>query len=152
MSDKRQSNGVVVAVRDGVAEVQLAASSTCGGCRANSVCGGARTVQLAVAPGTAVGSSLSIGMAASDINLAVLVAYLLPAVTLLFGAVFLSPWGDAFAALGATFGLALGLVVMRLLQRHVFADRLIPTVTACAPGKVSQPAVHSSHSITGEAP
>ena len=140
MTSQRTSQGQVVAVRDGMAEVQVAVASACGACRAKSVCGSGhvKTVRIPVSSGITPGATLSIGMAETDINLAVLIGYLLPAVALLAGAVLLSPWGDNFAALGAGLGLVAGLVAMHLLQRTRFADRFIPTVTSaetpCASG------------------
>lgn len=147
----------MIAVREGIADVQIAAASACGACRAKSVCGtgSSKIIHVQVAAHTVPGARLSIEMAETDINLAVVIGYLLPAVTLLCGALLLSPLGDTFAALGSILGLVTGLLLMQRVQQTRFADRFIPTVTTCASGPdicAPQPSIHSSHSFTGEAP
>lgn len=131
------TQGRVVAVRDGVAEVQLAVKSACGACGAKSVCasGHERTVSLSAPEGVAPGDTLELAVPESRLNLGALVGYLLPAVATLGGALLLAPGGDEFAVLGAGAGLALGLWLVRRLGGRLLAPRLSPCSTPSTQGE-----------------
>ena len=131
-----EARGRVVEVRDGTAEVRLAVASSCHGCRAQGVCSSGReqSVRIAAADGVAVGDVVSLALGEAQFSLGVAIGYLLPALTLLLGAVLLSFAGDTAAALGAAVGLAVGILLVRLLSRRLLADRLRPAATiTCQP-------------------
>jgi positive regulator of sigma E activity len=132
-----EARGRVVEVRDGTAEVRLAVASSCHGCRAQGVCssGSEQSVRIAAADdGLAVGDVVSLALGEAQFSLGVAIGYLLPALTLLLGAVLLSFAGDTAAAFGAAVGLAVGILLVRLLSRRLLADRLRPVATiTCQP-------------------
>ncbi len=107
----------IVAVHDGVADVQFEAASACASCGAKSVCGSGNTrrVQLPVPAGVAAGDHVTLNLPEAQLQLGAILAYLLPAVTTLLGGALLSGGGDGYAALGATLGLGAGLLCLRLL-------------------------------------
>jgi sigma-E factor negative regulatory protein RseC len=119
MSHLLTANARVASVHDGMAEVRLASASACGSCGAQSVCGTGRerSVFVPVSAGVCSGDSVRLQMSAAELNTGAMLAYLLPALTTLGGGLLLAGGGDALAALGATLGLGLGLVCLRLLAR-----------------------------------
>jgi positive regulator of sigma E activity len=136
MPGRLEARGRVVEVRDGMAEVRLAVASSCHGCRAQGVCSSGReqSVCIAAADGLAVGDVVSLALGEAQFSLGVAIGYLMPALTLLLGAVLLSFAGDTAAALGAVAGLAVGILLVRLLSRRLLADRLRPVATInCQP-------------------
>jgi positive regulator of sigma E activity len=134
MSGRLEARGRVIEIRDGAAELRLASTSSCRGCRAQGVCGSGReqSVRIAAPAGLAVGDVVSLQLGEAQFSLGVAIGYLLPAVTLLLGAVLLSFAGDAAAVFGAALGLAIGLLLVRLFARRRLADQLQP-VTTCLP-------------------
>lgn len=113
--------GARVVSRDqGMARLRLESPVACGGCRAQAACGGGRerVIEVALSPQLCAGDRVSLQMPEADLNRGALLAYLLPAITTLFGALLLAGGGDALAVLGAASGLALGLVCLRLSARH----------------------------------
>lgn len=113
--------GARVLSRDqGMARLRLDAPAACGGCRAQAACGGGRerVIEVAVSPQLCAGDRVSLHVLEADLNRGALLAYLLPAVTTLFGALLLAAGGDAMAGLGAASGLGLGLVCLRHSARH----------------------------------
>ncbi len=133
------TQGRVIAVREGVAEVQLTAKSACGSCGAKAVCGSgsAHTVNLPAPEGVGPGDTLDLAVPEARLNAGAVVGYLLPATTTLLGAVLLSSGGDDIASIGAFIGLVGGL----FLTRRFGAGLLLPSLSTCSP-----------HTIQGETP
>lgn len=75
-------------------------------------------IDVAVSPQVCAGDRVSLQMLETDLNRGALLAYLLPAVTTLLGALSLAAGGDALAVLGAALGLGFGLVCLRISARR----------------------------------
>ncbi len=132
-----KARGRVIEVRDGTAELRLTTTSSCHGCRAQAVCGSGReqSVRIAAPADLAVGDVVSLQLGEAQFSLGVAIGYLLPALTLLLGAILLSFAGDAAAVVGAAIGLAIGILLVRLLARRRLADQLQPVPT-CLPNSL----------------
>jgi sigma-E factor negative regulatory protein RseC len=145
------SRGRIVAIADGMAEVQVAAISACGSCRSKETCGTAaatantQIVRIDATTGMHAGDEISLQMEAATVAGGALLGYLMPVLSLLGGAIAGSVWfgGDVAAALGAGIGLTLGLLALRLSNRHIFRNGLHPAV--CASSSAS-----STNSLTGD--
>jgi sigma-E factor negative regulatory protein RseC len=126
MAQLLSTNARVASVHEGMAEVRLASASACGSCGAQSVCGTGRerSVFIPVSSGVCAGDSVRLQMSAAELNIGAMLAYLLPALTTLCGGLLLAGGGDGLAALGATLGLGLGLLSLRLLARTRLKTRL----------------------------
>lgn len=135
------ARGRVLAIADGMARVEFPAPSACGACRAHTVCGSGhgRVMQMPVSPDVHPGDALELALPAAEFNAATLVGYLLPALATVSGALLLSAFGDAAAALGAAAGLALGLSFARAWSARWHAGP--PGASGCTP-----------HSLPGEHP
>ena len=107
-----------------MARLRLDASHACGSCRAQTACGEGRErlIDVAVSPQVCAGDRVSMQMLQTDLNRSALLAYLLPAVTTLLGALALAGGGDVLAALGAASGLGFGLVCLRISARRSFGN------------------------------
>lgn len=110
----------VLSLQDGMALVRLEAAAACGSCGAQAACGSGRErlVDVAVPPDISAGDRVSLQLPETDLNRSALLAYLLPAATMLLGALLLAAGGDTPAALGAALGLGLGLVCLRIFGRR----------------------------------
>lgn len=115
--DLLRHTGVVQALNGDRATVAVAAQG-CSGCGKRSACGvgklaGERKftlIEIAARPGLRVGENVTLEIEQGAIHRGALIAYLLPALTLIGGAVTGNQLaGDAGAALGALGGLASGL-------------------------------------------
>lgn len=118
----------VVSVVDGVAMVEQTGPSGCGGCQSRSVCGvsvlgkyfsGARQpISVTCDSSVRAGDTLELNMSEGELLKAGLMAYLLPCLLAITGAVIASyfGYGDAIGALGALTGLTLGLLMMRIFN------------------------------------
>jgi sigma-E factor negative regulatory protein RseC len=117
-----QRSGHIIAIRDGLATVRVERASACSSCGTRSVCGAGSAagsqVSVPVPPGAHLGDRVTLCMASGMLTRAALLAYLLPALTTLFGAALLSAAGDLAAVAGALCGLGLGLVALRFLGRR----------------------------------
>lgn len=113
--------GARVVSRDqGMTRLRLDSPGACGGCRAQAACGGGgeRVIDVALSPQLCAGDRVSLQIPEEELNRSALLAYLLPAVSTLLGALALSAGGDALAVLGAAFGLGFGLVCLRISARR----------------------------------
>lgn len=136
-----EARGRIVAVADGLAEVQVAAVSACGSCRSKSLCGSAgaagdgRVLRLAATAAMRPGDEVTLRMAAGAVVSGALLGYLMPALAVLAGAVAGAQLfgSDAAAAAGAGIGLALGLAALRLSSRTILRGRLHPAACRSAP-------------------
>ncbi|MDZ4255827.1 MAG: SoxR reducing system RseC family protein [Sulfuritalea sp.] len=110
----------IVSLQDGMALVRLDAPAACGSCGAQGACGGARArlFRVAVATGVGAGDRVLLQLPEKNLNRSALLAYLLPAATMLLGALLLAVGGDTLAALGAALGLGLGLICLRIFGRR----------------------------------
>lgn len=113
--------GRILARAGSRALIRIQPASACGACGSRGGCaaGKARQLWAEVADGLVAGDSVRLTMPAAALNRAALVGYLLPAVATLAGALSLSAFGDAVAALGAGIGLAFGMVAVRMLGRRL---------------------------------
>ncbi len=129
-----QRSGHIMAIHDGLATVRVERASACSSCGTRSVCGAGSAagsqMSVPVPPGARTGDRVTLSLASGMLTRAALLAYLLPALTTIFGAALLSAGGDLAAVAGALCGLGLGLVALRLLGRRQ---------TACTPLIDSQP-------------
>ncbi len=148
-----ETRGRIVAIADGMADVRIAAISACGSCRSQESCGTAaaantQIVRVDATPGMHSGDEISLQMEAATVAGGALLGYLMPALSVIGGAIAGSEWfgSDAAAALGAGIGLTLGLLALRFSNRHVFRNGLHPAVCG------SSSASHSTttNSLTGD--
>lgn len=113
--------GRVVRIADGNAVVRLPAPEGCGKCGSRGGCAGAqdRTLQLP-ADGLAAGDEVTVSTSAGALSRGIFLAYVLPAVFFIVGAVGgQAIYGsDEAAVTGAAFGLAAGLLALRLFGRR----------------------------------
>lgn len=115
-----ERSGTILSVHDGVATIRVETPSACASCGSRSACGGKdKTVRLPVAATLRAGDGVTLTLAEGALVRGALRAYLLPAITLLLGAIALSAFGDLAAAGGALSGLGFGLIAQRILARRV---------------------------------
>ena len=129
--------GIVQRISGGTAHVAIATGG-CGGCGQKRGCsigrlGGARqeTLLALTAPhGVAPGDQVTVELTSQRLVSAALAGYLLPATTLIMGAIAASAAtrSDAGAALGALAGLVGGVLLARLLGRCWPQLQLQPTL------------------------
>lgn len=115
----------VVSSAEGVAQVMPTEKSGCGGCASSSSCGvsglgkyfahGRKTIAVQCDVNVRAGDELQLSMSEGDLLKAGLLAYLLPTMLALAGAVIAAAFGlgDIGAALGAANGMALGFLLGR---------------------------------------
>jgi positive regulator of sigma E activity len=125
------TSGRVINIVGAMAQVRVEPASACSSCRTKGSCasGQSRFVWVEAPEGTKSGDALKISMPERAFNTAALIGYLLPAVTTLIGAGLTSVAGDAAAVLGATAGLGLGLVLVRILGRRTTTADFCATST-----------------------
>lgn len=135
-------NGHILAAQDGMATIRVDTPAACASCGSRGACGSKdTTVRLPVAATLRAGEQVTLTMDEDVLVRGALRAYLLPATTLLLGAIALSAFGDLAAVGGALSGLGVGLIAQRILARRA----------ACAPPAVS-PALTFEPSPIGEPP
>ncbi len=135
-----ERSGTILSVHDGFATIRVETPSACASCGTRSACGSkGTTVRLPVAATLRAGDDVTLTLAEGQLVRGALRAYLLPATTLLLGAIALSAFGDLAAASGALSGLGVGLIIQRILARR----------GTCAPPAVS-PAPTFDSSPIGE--
>jgi sigma-E factor negative regulatory protein RseC len=131
----------VISISDGKAWVEASLQQGCAACQSQSSCGvsglgkffGRNKPPVALACDLAVqpGDSLVLSLAESDLLRAGILAYLLPTVLSVLGAVAstLSGFGDAAAVAAMLAGFAAGLVIARVFTRtpHIHISR--PTLS-----------------------
>lgn len=126
----------VIAIHADHMQVAFDPASACGSCGSKKACHSGnpeRSLQLPVQAGLAAGDEILLGIESSSLNLAALLAWLLPAFALLLGAalgqaLFGSDLAAILAALG---GLTAGLLLARQLARR-YADPLMqPSIQTC---------------------
>lgn len=123
-----ERSGTILAVHDGVATIRVETPSACASCGSRSACGSKDAlVRLPVAATLRAGDDVTLTLAEGALVRGALRAYLLPAATLLLGAIALSAFGDLAAVGGALSGLGAGLVAQRILARR--AACAAPAVT-----------------------
>ena len=121
-------SGRILTVQDGMATIRVDTPTACASCGSRGACGRTGlTVRLPVAAALGAGEPVTLSMEEGVLARGALRAYLLPATTLLFGAIALSAFGDLAAVAGALAGLGIGLIAQRILARRA----------ACAPPAVS---------------
>jgi positive regulator of sigma E activity len=127
------TTGRVIHVAGAMAQVRIEAAVGCAKCGTRGTCasGRARAVWVEAPAGTAPGDALTISMSDGAFRSAVVIGYLLPAVTMLIGAGITAAGGDLAAAAGAASGLALGLVAVRILGRRTAAASAGAGSVAC---------------------
>jgi sigma-E factor negative regulatory protein RseC len=133
-----ETRGRIAAIANGIAEVRIAAISACGSCRSQQSCGTAaaaantQIVRVDATPGMHTGDEISLQMEAATVAGGALLGYLMPAVSVIGGAIAGSVWfgSDVAAAVGAGLGLSLGLLALRFSNRHIFRNGLHPAVCA----------------------
>ncbi|MBD3336768.1 MAG: hypothetical protein GF355_14745 [Candidatus Eisenbacteria bacterium] len=145
MSSTCREEGIVAEVLPGDrALVSIHRAEACHSCSAQSACvalgGRTREMRLEVANtvGARPGDRVRLALAEADVVTASLLVYMLPAATLVAGALIgywlaqQGPWSENSAALlGAAGGLILGLGGSRFMSRRVMrGSRYVPRLTA----------------------
>jgi sigma-E factor negative regulatory protein RseC len=118
----------VIETQDGIATVESSAKSSCGSCHSRGQCGIAglgkyfsgspRVISIRCESKVRAGDELQVSMSEADFLKAGLLAYLLPSLCTISGAGLADTlhYGDAGAVAGALSGLALGLLLVRLIR------------------------------------
>ncbi|MBS1208401.1 MAG: positive regulator of sigma RseC/MucC [Proteobacteria bacterium] len=131
-----ERRGKVIAIHTDSIQVAMQPESACSACGARRACQGeaaGRVFSLPLHPGLRCGDTVSLQMESGTLTLSALIAYLLPAITLILGA-WCGEWlgqSDNFAMSGAALGLAGGMFAARLLARLFSHTELQPNVQAC---------------------
>lgn len=116
-------NGTIKEIKEGLLIISIECHSACAHCQAHQACGFAeskeKTVEVENADWRqyAVGDAVEVDIRESQGLLAVLIAYLLPAIIgLVILLVTYNPWGELRSALATLAFFALYVVVLRLLR------------------------------------
>jgi positive regulator of sigma E activity len=113
--------GRILAIHDGRAIIRVELPAGCTSCGSRGTCASGRadsaTVSLPVTASALPGAAVTLAIDDGSLARGALLAYLLPAVSTLAGAVALASGGDLAAIGGAAAGLALGLIALRALGR-----------------------------------
>ncbi|GAB2182155.1 hypothetical protein DLREEDagrD3_23780 [Denitratisoma sp. agr-D3] len=118
-----QTQGRIIAIHDGKADVELAQTTACTSCNSKKSCsssqdqGRTQVVSMEAPLHARAGDQVTVLVSTGGFHTGALLAYLLPSVTTLLGAMLLSPAGDAASALGLFGGLALGLGLVRVVGK-----------------------------------
>lgn len=126
----------IVAIHAGRMEVAWDPASACGSCGSKKACHGNQAeqrLQLPAQAGLAAGDEILLGIEARALNLAALLAWLLPASALLLGAMLgqTLAGSDLAAILGAGGGLGAGLLLARPLARRYAEEHLQTDIQPC---------------------
>lgn len=126
----------IVAIHAQGMEVAWDPASACGSCGSKKACHGDQAeqrLQLPAQRGLAAGDEILLGIEARSLNLAALLAWLLPALALLLGAMLgqALAGSDSAAILGACGGLVAGLLLARPLARRYADDQMHPQIQTC---------------------
>lgn len=135
-----QRSGLIVDIRDGIAAIRVERASACSSCGTRSVCGAGRADETVVflpldmssAPARS-GDRVTVQLAAGGLTRAAFLAYLLPAMSTLLGALLLAGAGDLAAVAGALAGLGLGLIALRRFSRTCASPAVLPAPTFLKP-------------------
>ncbi len=118
----------VIAIANGMAQVEPTAQSGCGGCKTSSSCGvsglgkyfsgNRKAISVACDASVIAGDELHMTMSEADFLKAGLLAYLLPSLFTIAGASVAATlaYGDVGAVVGAALGFASGLLLVRLIN------------------------------------
>lgn len=137
-------------------ELAVQPATACSACGTRRSCQGGtegRVFSLALEPGLAVGSTVILRLPDERLALGALLAYLLPVLSLLAGAVLGEPLGgNAGALAGCGTGLLLGLAAARSILRRRgeawFAPQLLPSPAAQTPATPLPPPITSTDRST----
>lgn len=137
-------------------DISVQPATACRACGARRSCQGGtegRVFSLPLAPGLAVGSTVTLRLPDGRLALGALLAYLLPVLSLLAGAVLGEPLGgNAGALAGCGTGLLLGLAAARgILRRRGeawFAPQLLPSPAEQTPAAPLPPSITSTDRST----
>lgn len=116
----------VIAIHAEIMQVEVDSASACGQCRSKKNCHGEHSTRVFVlprAPGLQAGDAVNLGLAAHSLERAALLAYGVPALSLVLGAL-LGSWlgqNDVASMIGSALGLAGSLLAVRLLA-YLFRD------------------------------
>jgi len=134
-----ERSGLIVDIRDGVAAIRVERASACSSCGTRSVCGAGKAdaslVYLPFSAPAQCGDRVMVQLATGGLTRAALLAYLLPAVTTLAGALMLAGAGDLAAVAGALSGLGIGLLALRRFSRACARPAVLPAPTFLKPLK-----------------
>lgn len=132
-----ERSGKIIAIHADCIEVKVDTPSACSHCGSRSSChgtGGAN-VTLPLEAGMHTGDTITLGMEESTVNYSALLAYLLPALSLIAGAwlgnSLSASHADLFAMTGAALGLGLGMAAAWSLGKLLGPAQQLPVVYAC---------------------
>lgn len=132
-----ERNGEIVDICNGLAAIRVEPASACSSCGTRSVCGAGRVeaalVYLPLAAPARCGDRITLGLADGGLTRAAFLAYLLPAMSTLAGALLLAGAGDLAAVAGALAGLGLGLIALRRWSRACAPLAVTPAPTFLKP-------------------
>jgi len=115
------TRGRVISIADGLALVRLPAPEGCGKCGSKGSCGGAQERTLRLPAGALhAGDEVTVSTTAGALSRGVFLAYVLPALSFIAGAVAgqMLYGTDEAAVSGASLGLLGGLLALRLFGRR----------------------------------
>lgn len=123
----------IIAIHAQSMEVAWDPASACGSCGSKKACHGNQAeqrLQLPAQHGLAAGDEILLGIEARSLNLAALLAWLLPALALLLGACAgqAAAGSDLAAIIGAASGLCAGLLIARPLARRYAEEHMQPCI------------------------
>lgn len=126
----------VIAIHARSIEVEVDAAAACSQCGSRKACHGGQNTQrfeLPLQPGLRAGDTVSLAMDVGSLNLAALLAWLLPALALMLGALLgQALLGTERAAIGtAAIGLACGLFISRQLAQRYAEPHMLPSIQTC---------------------
>jgi len=136
-----ETSGRILAVHDGRAEVELAQTTACTSCKAKTTCassqdhGRTQIVSMDTPLYARPGDIVTVTVSTGGFHIGVLLAYLLPTLTTIFGTLIFSGGGDVAAAAGMVAGLVFGLALVRIAGRFLPA----PVTAYCEPTSTSHP-------------
>ncbi len=132
-----QRSGQIVDICDGIAAIRVERASACSSCGTRSVCGAGRAdaslVFLPLSAPAQCGDHVMVQLASGGLTRAAFLAYLLPAISTLAGALLLADAGDLAAVAGALAGLGLGLIALRRFSRACARPAVLPEPTFLKP-------------------
>lgn len=134
-----ERKATVIATQGEVLQVRIKTESTCGSCGHRSQCSPEKLIEVPRLHDAAPGDEITLGVEGGTLCASACVAYLLPAFTMLVGALSFEAAGTGASMLGALGGLLVGLVVGRLLAKHFLVGSVAPTIVPTAPGCAALP-------------
>lgn len=136
-----ERTGRVIAIHAHTIDVQVSTPQACSQCGSSKRCHGDqhKVLSLPLSAGIATGDEVALGIEDHLLHASAIIAYLLPALSLMLGA-----WagenltaGSAGALIGGGIGLACGIGLIPVLSRVLGLQELTPALRACPTSSIS---------------